>query len=210
MREYAYNGWCSFLPLTVPERAPQLRTAPLFGQDRVFLEGMRLPAMKVLPGALDYWRIYEAGIAISAYSYREDNVRAHNGGVAYLSVLQVLWRLHSILAHARLVGQETPGVQQVLIGMDWQGLTGRILKFEPRVPYDAAGRTASDRFSRTVALPWAELRDSYFKCFRRVSLSFLDVFPTAGLKPPADWLTRELVEQQFSNFDTRSARLFDD
>ena len=42
MREYAYNGWALFLPLAVPERAPQIRMAPLFGQDRVFLEGMRL------------------------------------------------------------------------------------------------------------------------------------------------------------------------
>jgi hypothetical protein len=34
MHQYAHNGWSSFLPLTVPERAPQVRTAPLLGQDR--------------------------------------------------------------------------------------------------------------------------------------------------------------------------------
>ncbi len=70
-------------------------------------------------------------------------------------------------------------MQQTLVRMDWLGLNGRILKWRPRVPYDAAGRTTGDRFLRTVALPWADLRDSYFECFRRVALSFLDVFPTA-------------------------------
>ena len=210
MREYAYNGWALFLPLNVPERAPQIRMASLTGQDRVFLEGMRLTTINFLPGALDYWRIYEVGIANSAQSYWEDTPRARNGGAPYLSVQGVLWRLHSILTHARLAGQETPGVQQVLIGMDWRGLGGRTLKWGASVQYDAGGRTESDRFFRTVALPWAELRDSYFQCFRRIALSFLDVFPVAGLRPPAEWLTRDLVEKQFSDFNMHGAQLFDD
>lgn len=41
MHEYAHAGWSAFLPLRVPERAPQLRTDKLFGTDRTYLEGMR-------------------------------------------------------------------------------------------------------------------------------------------------------------------------
>ncbi len=211
MHKYAYNGWASFLPLTVPERAPQIRTATLLGQDRTYLEGMRLPATKVLPGALDYWRVYDSGIAVSAESYREDYARTRNSvSVPYLTVLQVLWRLHSLLAHARLAGQETPGVQQTLVRMDWRGLKGRMLMWDHDGTYVAAGRVADDRFLKTDALPWGDLRDSYFECLRRVALPFLDVFPTGGGPPPAEWLTRECVEREFAKLDFSAARLFDD
>src|SRR5258708_31456242 len=43
MPQYANIGWNSFLPLHVPERAPQMRSEALLGEDRSFLEGMRLP-----------------------------------------------------------------------------------------------------------------------------------------------------------------------
>jgi hypothetical protein len=58
MHDYAYNGWSSFLPPTVSERAPQLRVAPHSGQDRTYLEGMPLPASTLLAGSLEYWRVY--------------------------------------------------------------------------------------------------------------------------------------------------------
>ena len=210
MRQYAYNGWASFLPLIPPERAPQIRMAPLLGQDRIYLEGMRLPTTNLVPSTLDYWRIYEAGLAVSAHSYWEDAARQRHGGDANLSVTGVLWLLHSLLAHARLMGQETPGVQQVLIRMDWRGLAGRKLGFGPHVPYDASSPTIGDRFVKTIALPWSNLRDSYFECLRRVALSFLDAFPTAGFRSPSDYLTREFVEARLGEFNARGARLFDD
>ena len=210
MRPWAYNGWASFLPLTMAERAPQIRTAPLLGQDRAYLEGMRLPATGYLGGGLEYWRVYEAGLAVSAEAYREDYVRAAMGGGLHLSVLQVLWRLHSLLAHARLAGQETPGVQQVLFGMDWRGLAGRALMWDHGGAFAAPGRAADDRFLKTVALPWVDLRDRYFDSFRRVALPFLDMFPTGGGTPPAEWLTRERVEAEFAKFEVGVIRLFED
>ncbi len=82
MRQYANNGWSSFLPLVPPERAPQIRTASLLGQHRVYLEGMRLPATNLVGSALDYWRIHEAGIAASVHSYWEDAVRARKGAMS--------------------------------------------------------------------------------------------------------------------------------
>jgi len=48
MHRYAYDGWSLFLPLSAPERAPQLRTAPLLGTTRTYLEGMRLRNSTVL------------------------------------------------------------------------------------------------------------------------------------------------------------------
>jgi hypothetical protein len=199
MHQYAYNGWAAFLPLTVPERAPQIRTVPLLGQDRAYLEGMRLPATGIVSASFDYWRIYEAGVSVTAQSYWEDAVQARDGGDPYLTVLQVIWRLHSLLAHARLAGQETPGVQQVLIRTDWRGIGGRRLLWDQH-QFVAPGVTAGDRFVRTMALHWGDLRGSYFECLRRVALPFLDVFPSAGWTRPAEWLTRERVEQEFAKF----------
>lgn len=57
MHDYAYCGWTSFLPLTLPERAPQMRTGRLEQEDRSYLEGMRLPSLGVLHNALDYWHL---------------------------------------------------------------------------------------------------------------------------------------------------------
>ncbi|MCK1618982.1 hypothetical protein IVA96_20610 [Bradyrhizobium sp. 159] len=42
MHRYAYYGWSSFLPLHVPERAPQIRSSTLAGQEMTYLEGMRV------------------------------------------------------------------------------------------------------------------------------------------------------------------------
>lgn len=42
MHRYAYYGWGSFLPLNVPERAPQIRMATLAGRELTYLEGMRV------------------------------------------------------------------------------------------------------------------------------------------------------------------------
>jgi hypothetical protein len=61
MHQYAHKGWSLFTVLNVPERAPQRRDAPLLGRDRAYVEGMRLQAMAVLGGTIDYWRVYETG-----------------------------------------------------------------------------------------------------------------------------------------------------
>jgi hypothetical protein len=210
MHRYAYNGWASFLPLTVPERAPQMRTGTLLGEEQTYLEGMRLPATNLLSGALDYWRVYEVGVAVSAGGYREDFVRISRGGtVPYINIMQVVWRIHSILAHARLIGQETPGLQQVIVRMDWCGLANRMLMWDFDGSYVAPGRVTDDRFAKTVALTWAELRDSYFNALLRVVTPVLDLFPTGGGSSPAGQLTRERVEAELKRFGD-AARLFDD
>ncbi|MBR1208190.1 MULTISPECIES: helix-turn-helix domain-containing protein [unclassified Bradyrhizobium] len=62
MHRYAYMGWSSFLPLNVPERAPQVRMGMIAGQEVTYLEGMRLENTGLISAAFDYWRIYDCGI----------------------------------------------------------------------------------------------------------------------------------------------------
>ena len=132
MRTYAYDDWALFLPLTVPVRSPQIRTEKTSDGERTYLEGMRLPSIGVLASMLDYWRLYDRGVAVSIQSYREDFIAEKIRAAPYLTVAQTLFRLHSLLTHARLVGEETPGVEQVLVRMDWRGLAGRPLMWTPQ------------------------------------------------------------------------------
>jgi hypothetical protein len=209
MRQFAYDGWTSFLPLTLPERAPQIRTEKLLGEDRTYLEGIRLPNMGTLPGALDYWRIYEIGIAAAAESYREDVLSPQGGDVPYLTVTQILWRVHSLLTHARLVGSETPGVLQVFVHMEWRGLAGRMLRWDFDGPYATDGRIADRRFVKTIALDWTDLRNSYFESLRRVVLPVFELFEIGGSRRVFDLLTRARVSAAFARFGS-GANLFDD
>lgn len=210
MREFAYNGWATFLPLTLPERAPQIRTGSLLGEDRVYLEGIRLSKMGTLPGALDYWRIYEAGVAAIAQGYREDSHPDRRpSNPPFLNVKLILWRLHSLLAHARLVGQETPGVQQISVRMDWRGLAGRMLTWDFRDWYAANGTVVDNRFAKTIVLDWADLRHSYFQALRRVVLPVFALFESGGERSMSELLTRTAVKSAFEEFG-KGARLFED
>ena len=109
-------------------------------------------------GSLDYWCIYEAGTAVTVESYREDEVQARHGGDPYLSVLQMMWRIHSLLAHARLAGRETPGVQQVTVRMDWRVIRRRQLMWD-RISLVVPRTAADERSLKSVALRWTDLPD---------------------------------------------------
>jgi hypothetical protein len=104
MHQHAHIGWSSFLPLHVPERAPRMRSEMLLGEDRSYLEGMRIANSAVLTATFDYWRMYEDGICCFAESYRDD----YQGRSDRMGVGLALIKVHSILAHARLVGREMP------------------------------------------------------------------------------------------------------
>jgi Putative DNA-binding domain len=211
MRQYAYSrdGWALFLPLTASERSPQLRTEGNLAEERTYLEGMRLPNTMVLGGTLDYWRIYDLGFAVTAQSYREDYIGEKLGVPPYLTVAQTLLRLHSLLAHARIVGEETPGVEQVILRLDWRGLAGRPLLWAPSE--DAVARAmAGDRLVKNIVVPWFDLRDRYFDSLRRVALPFFDAFPNEGWTPPGQWLTREIAERELARVGSDGrARLFE-
>jgi hypothetical protein len=127
MHRYAYVGWSSFLPLNVPERASQARMDAIAGQEVTYLEGMRLENIGLIGSAFDYWRIYDCGIGVSVESFRDDWRREGETVPPHLTPNWILISLHSLLAHARLVGQDTPGVAQIVILMDWRGLKGRML-----------------------------------------------------------------------------------
>jgi schlafen family protein len=202
MHQYAYMGWSSFLPLRVPERAPQLRTDALLGEDRSYLEGMRIANSAVFASTFDYWRMYEDGVCCFAEGYRDD-VR---GRIDQLGVALCLIKLHSILAHARLVGQELPAVSKIIIYMDWRGLAGRSLMWDRHFPVSDV-RIAGDRFTKTISLDWAEVRDEYFVAFRKISLPFLDLVPMTGEFDPSTFLTRENIEKIFRAFHPQM-RLF--
>jgi hypothetical protein len=202
MHQYAYMGWNSFLPLHVPERAPQLRTEPLLGDDRIYLEGMRIANSAILGATFDYWRMYEDGACCFAEGYREDYEGRSDRRGGDLCLI----KLHSILAHARLVGQEMPAIAKVVIYMEWKGLAGRRLTWG-RHSVLSATPVADDRFSKTITLDWAEIRDDYFGALRKVSLPFFDLFPMEGWSEPDAWFTRKTIEDRFATFHSR-LRLF--
>jgi hypothetical protein len=205
MHEYAYFGWNAFLPLHVPERAPQFRVEPLLGEERSYLEGMRLANSVLLPAAFDYWRIYEDGLCCWAESYREDGRWPIQSPMLRIGLCLV--KFHSLLAHARLVGQEMPSVARVVVYADWKGLKGRALHWDEHRIVSPA-RLADDRFVKTITLDWRELRDDYFAALRRISLPFFNLFTIVGWQDPEGWLTRQLVERELAAMDARM-RLFE-
>lgn len=176
MHQHAYAGWNSFLPLHVPERAPQMRSESLPGEDRFFLEGMGLPNTGILSATLDCWRMYEDGICCFAESYRDD----HAGRSESLGIGLSMMKLHSILAHARRVGQEVPAIAKVIVHMEWQGRAQRYMMWD-RDMIASPQRIADDRFARTITLDWAEIRDDYFQAL----CPDLRAFPAARSPAPA-------------------------
>ena len=210
MHQYAYIGWNSFLPLhNVPERAPQIRTAAVDGEDTEYLEGMRAQNTGILSLSYDYWRLYERGMGISVETYAEDAPRQRNeDGTPYLRVYWTLLRLHSILIHARFLGAEIDPPHQVVIHMDWRGIEGRRLQRDNhRIVTPAT--LVSDRYQKTIRIPWVDLIDDYFDCLRRLALPIFDLFPSASRTRPEDWLTREVVEHEFSRSEIPGLRLPD-
>jgi hypothetical protein len=205
MHQYAYFGWHAFLQLHVPERAPQLRVGKLLGQDHSYLEGMRLANSGFLSAAFDYWRIYEAGVCASAESYREDYTWPVDPRALRVSLCLV--KLHSILAHARLIGQETSALGRIIVHMDWRGLSGRTLMWDQHSVASPA-RVADDRFVKTIPLEWGEVRDDYFGALRRISVPFFDLFAIEGWLDTEAWFTREMVERELKRLDARM-RLFE-
>lgn len=209
MHRYAHYGWGSFLPLHVPERAPQMRMSSLAGKEVTYLEGMRVENTGLISSAFDYWRIYECGIAVSVESFRDNWSRDGRPAVPHLTPLWILVAIHSLLAHARLVGPETSGVAQVVIRMEWNGLSGRMLMWDDfRVV--ASSKLVDDRFAKTIPLAWSELRDDYFGALRRVALPILTLFTTQGWFQPETWLTPEAVRTEFSRLQVATMKMFED
>jgi hypothetical protein len=202
MHQYAYMGWNSFLPLHVPERAPQMRSEAVLGEDRFFLEGMRLPKSSFLPTALDYWRMYEDGICCFAESYRDD----YSGRTERLGIGLAMIKLHSILAHARLVGQEMPAISKVIVHLEWKGLAQRYLMWD-RDMIASPQRIADDRFAKTITLDWAEIRDDYFQALKKISLPLFNLAPIIGASDTGGWFTRTRIQEMFASFHQRF-RLF--
>ncbi|TPM05350.1 hypothetical protein FJ960_13095 [Mesorhizobium sp. B2-3-11] len=100
MHRNAYYGWGSFLPLTVPERAPQVRMSTLAGKETTYLEGMRVENTALISSAFDYWRIYECGIAVSVESFRDNWSReGQPPPPKHLTPLWTLVAIHSLLAY---------------------------------------------------------------------------------------------------------------
>lgn len=203
MHQYANAGWNSFLPLHVPERAPQMRSEALLGDDRSFLEGMRLPKAGVLPMALDYWRMYEDGVCCFAESYRDD----YAGRSERLGIGLALMKLHSILAHARIVGQEMPEISKVIVHMEWKGLAQRYLMWD-RDMIASPQKIADDRFAKTITLDWAEIRDDYFQALRKISLPLFNLVQIIGAPDSGGWFTRARIREMFSSF-SQSFRLIE-
>lgn len=176
LRSYAYRGWAAFLPLTRPEAAPQLHSDTIAGRETNYLEGMRIENSSIFGGELDYWRIYDLGVACTVSSYREDYVAARNGGNANsLDILSVLVKIHSALAHARFTGQHLGDIANIVIRLDWRGIFDRVLRLAD-VGRIGVNTPSSDRFFTTLTLPWAQVRDDYPAALSRLALSLFAVF----------------------------------
>lgn len=207
MGQYASYGWQSFLVLHPEERAPQIRPAVVGGKETQYLEGMRLEHTGLIAGSYDYWRMYEDGFAVSVESYVEDAARAQpRSGTPYILVNWALVRLHSILAHARYLGALLGPPNQLVVRMTWKGLEGRRLQ-RSQDRFMSPGLFTGDRFTKTITVPWTDLRDDHFGALKRLALPFFDIFPNAGWGDPESWLTKELVDQQFREIDRNRLRL---
>lgn len=207
MRNYADNGWSAFLPLSYEGRQPQRSTEFLLNRNFEYLEGMRLPALGALHSMLDYWRIYQTAMCINVASFWEDSPKSRRDGQPDLSAFQSLFRIHSVLAHARLLGQETPDVEHVVFGQDWRGLNGRVLRRD-HAGHVVSHACRSDRFPSTITFRWSDLQTGYLETFCRVSSPLLEMFPRDGWSPH-EWLNREFLQRLFDQF-RHNVRLFDD
>jgi hypothetical protein len=211
MRQHAYRAdeWAMFLPLTHTARAPRMQAGKLLGEDHTYLEGMRLETMSVVHYPMDYWRIYDQGLFCVVESYREDHDPKRGlSKDKYLVVVRCLIKLHSVLAHARLVGQEQPALAQIIFHMDWHGLRDRSLILHEIGDDFTARKASTDRFFKTIVLTWPELRDDYFGALKRVSAPFFELFATRNGFEPDKWLTRERIEELFAEYG-RNMRLFE-
>jgi hypothetical protein len=211
MRRHAYRSdeWSMFLPLTYGPRAPRTQAGKLSGEDHTYLEGMRLETMAVVQYPMDYWRIYDQGLFCAVESYREDHdPELGLSKERFLVVVRCLIKLHSVLAHARLVGQEAPALGQIIFHMDWRGLKDRSLILRDIDDGLTAAKSSTDRFFRSIRLTWPEVRDDYFGALKRISVPFFELFALRKQFEPEHWLTRERVEELFSNYG-RNMRLIE-
>jgi hypothetical protein len=209
LRAYFERSNMPFRHVRTAERAPQFRTAKLLDREVGYLEGMRLPAMPVVSGSEDYWRIYEQGIVTIAESYREDHIAFRTGSrLRFLLVSESLAKIHALLAHARLIGEQVTAVNQIVVRMDWRGLHGRALCWDRDTVVFGGKRLADDRFARTFTLAWSELRSSYFAALRRTMLSFFSMFDFPGQPNTDTWLTQTLAQEELTKIG-QGMRLFD-
>lgn len=190
-----------FRHVRMSERAPQMRTGSLGGREVAYLEGMRLPNMAVLGGRDDYWRIYRQGVVAIAENYREDHIvfRTESGS-RFLLIQECLAKLHGLLVHARLVGQEMPSVSQFLFRMHWRGLRDRTLGSDPDSVLMGGKKMVDELFVNMVTLPWSELRNSYFDALRRVVLPLIGLFNFSG-PTAAELLTPDFVNAELRKID---------
>jgi len=147
--------------------------------------------------------MYEDGVCCFAESYRDD----HAGRSERLGIGLSLIKLHSILAHARLLGQEMPAIAKVIVHMEWRGLAQRYLMWE-RDMVASPQRIADDRFTRTITLDWAEVRDEYFQALKKISVPLFNLVPIIGSFEAGGWFTRNRIQEMFTNFRSK-LRLFE-
>lgn len=175
IRSYAYRGWAHFLPLTSAKSSPQLHSTTVANREANYLEGMRIDKADVLSAEVDYWRIYDLGLACVVSSYREDFVAAKHGAAGSLEVRAVLTKLHSALAHARFMGQQVGDIANVVVRLDWRGLSGRILRLEGEGKVGVNTPT-SDQFVTSLTLPWTTVRDDYAAALSNLALALFELF----------------------------------
>lgn len=209
LHRYYVRSHLPFRHVRFAERAPQIRSGELLTREASYLEGMRLAAAPMVPGSSDYWRVYGDGIVTNAESYIEDNI-AFRIGLApdFLLMRECLAKLHALLAHARLAGQEMLAVNQIVLRMDWRDSLVGTFVGRPR-SLVTGKKLAEDRIVKTITLSWPDLRESYFSALRRVAVTFFGIFDCPGYPDAAAWLTQELAHDELRQINERM-NMFED
>ena len=163
--------------------------------------------MPVVSSREDYWRIYQQGIVTIAENYREDHIIFRLGSkLPFLLVSESLAKMHALLAHERLMAQELPAVNQIVLRMDWRGLRNRDLCWDPDTVVSGGEKLADHRFVRSFTLSWSDLRNSYFPALRRAALPLFSMFDFPSFPDAATWLTQNVAQDQLKHIDHGMSR----
>ncbi len=209
MKDVAWRDWGWFA--APGPRASLKRQTTLL---RSFVEGYRLRDRPFAAPPFDYWRLYENGLAATAATYVEDApsefLSALHGGTVtivprFLDTTHTIWRLHSLLAHARFVGEQVAGVERVLVRLDWRGLDERCLLYRGS---NLAGPPPHGLLlAPDVDIRWTDLRDHYADQVALVANQVFGRFEQPSGAHDFDLADANFVRDELAQFGLSTVRL---
>jgi hypothetical protein len=204
--ELAWRDGSVFYPHV--QGGQQAREWTVAGERLSGIEGLRPERAAYFTADVGYWRIYDVGLACQAKAYVVDYIARHGRFPASaMRLSDCLEMLHGVLAHARLVAERDVGVARAVVRMDWRGLAGRRLFYDEHSSVSPAPSSGDQ--TKTAEFAVADLKERYFDCLARLAGSFLEAFAAPGWLDPDQFVTVELIQQEFARNRGRM-RLFPD